>query len=91
MYRHVNDINGALAVVLVLSWICMTFSPGKGRLWFGAAVILCIIAMLAVKLLWYRCPHCGARLPFDRKATHGRHPYRCSCCGKHVEFQSKNW
>jgi len=47
---------------------------------------VCVLMPLPIRISYWKCPHCAAPLPWDRRIRQGKYPYRCTHCGKEIEF-----
>lgn len=68
----------ALALALLLSIVRSYNEPA--RIVLAVAVGILLVGVLVLKLVFWRCPHCGARLGRDVKQY-------CTSCGKPLDLE----
>jgi hypothetical protein len=64
-YKKANGLSGIFcAVGICLSFMLLLFPDGgPGFVLTAVAALLFVAAGAAIKIMFYRCPHCGKLLP----------------------------
>ena len=73
-----NAIGVLVAIILLLMWL-FNYTPVFSEI-LVALLAACVLAVVVITLVWYRCPACGERLP--TRAGKIRH---CPYCGSNLE------
>lgn len=82
-YKKAEKLSGGLLIASVVVAFVLSCVEETNLLFYAILVtsIALIIGGFAVKIIFYRCPHCRQLLPFRRITP----PDYCCSCGKKLE------
>lgn len=83
-YRNYHYAVILLAIPASFFFLGMYIGPPGFRIAMGVGLLICLLGMIGLQFWFWRCPHCNALLPFDRKILNGNHTYCCTNCGKEI-------
>lgn len=73
-----------IAFLVVIGCVVLLFALLRGSMALLLIGFALILISLPIKMLYWRCPHCGAPLPWSRLGK-GAYSYRCNVCGNEIE------
>lgn len=87
-YKKCDIIVKLLITIGLVFYISIIFFIEKHKLVAQANIIigtLISVSALIIRIMYWRCPYCGERLPWDR-IKKDTYIYKCVICGHDIEL-----
>ena len=81
-YKTCSKIIKILLVIGVVSLAVAFIVKSMALLVLGFTFTLIVFP---IKLIWWKCPFCGEKLPWGKKKKKN-YPYRCPKCGNEIRL-----